>query len=408
MRKSSNRREQKQFMPIDEILFRAAKEFFIEGRSYDQCVSFWIKQIIPNKSYSKGFFAEAFMEVIRWGRLLAELGEVRFYPKSSRDVATMVNTWLHFAEPKTDSATLVSEKLVAFAKLKELPLPVVQSVPDWLYERGVQELGSDWDAEMAALNTIPQIALRANSLKITTPQLKSRLSEEGTQTREVTGLPLALVLDSRANVFTSGGFQQGYFEVQDLSSQHVAPFLEVGPGMRVIDACAGAGGKSLHIATLMQSKGRLLSMDTVLWKLEQLKKRAVRAGISIIETRTIESSKTVKRLAQTADRLLLDVPCSGTGVFRRNPDARWKLTSAQLDELKGIQADILNRYTAMVKVGGKLVYSTCSIFPSENEMQVEAFLQRCNGQFKLEAEKKIKPSENGSDGFYMARLVRVS
>ncbi|MBN1989816.1 MAG: hypothetical protein JW783_10500 [Bacteroidales bacterium] len=408
MRKSAGKKEHKLTMPIEEILFRAAKDFFIEERSYDQCVSYWIKQITPNKSYSKGFFAEAFMEVIRWARLLSHIGQCPFLPKSALDVATIVNTWLRFAKPKTDNAAQVSEALAAYAKTQGLAEQVVLSVPDWLFEQGVQELGSAWTTELAALNTIPQIVLRANSLKISTQQLKNRLAEEGTQTREVENLPLALVLESRINIFSSQGFQQGYFELQDLSSQQVAPFLEVEPGMRVVDACAGAGGKSLHIATLMQSKGKLLSLDTVLWKLEQLKKRAVRAGISIIETRSIESSKTIKRLAQTADRLLLDVPCSGTGVFRRNPDARWKLTPKQLDELKVVQADILDRYTAMVKVGGKLVYSTCSIFPSENEMQVEAFLQRCNGQFKLEAEKKIKPSESGSDGFYMARLVRVS
>jgi 16S rRNA (cytosine967-C5)-methyltransferase len=192
-------------------------------------------------------------------------------------------------------------------------------------------------------------------------------------------------------------------EVQDAGSQCIAPFLKASPGMRVIDACAGAGGKSLHLAALMENKGSIISMDTEAWKLEELRKRARRNGVHIIQARPIESSKTIKRLHGTADRLLLDVPCSGLGTLRRNPDAKWKLSLDFLDKVRTTQAEILRSYSKMLRPGGQMVYATCSILPSENERQVERFLSE-NPNFKLLEDRKILPSEHGFDGFYMARL----
>jgi 16S rRNA (cytosine967-C5)-methyltransferase len=201
-------------------------------------------------------------------------------------------------------------------------------------------------------------------------------------------------------------FKEGLFEVQDASSQCVAPFLQVEPGMKVIDACAGGGGKTLHIGALMQNKGRILALDVHQWKLNELRKRCGRAGVDVAETRMIEGSKSIKRLAGYADRVLLDVPCSGLGVLRRNPDAKWKLSNEEIDRLIIEQQDILTRYSVMVKPGGKLVYATCSVLPSENEDQVQKFLAKHGDDWTLEEEMKINPAESGHDGFYGARLVR--
>jgi 16S rRNA (cytosine967-C5)-methyltransferase len=183
----------------------------------------------------------------------------------------------------------------------------------------------------------------------------------------------------------------------------IAPFLKVDPGMRVIDACAGAGGKTLHLAALMKNKGRIIAMDVEGWKLEELQKRARRAGVSNLETRVIESSKTVKRLENSADRLLLDVPCSGLGVLKRNPDAKWKLSPEFISEVKELQQHILEDYGTMLKKDGLMVYSTCSVLPSENEEQVEKFLEKTSGNFELVEQKHSWPSD-GFDGFYMALL----
>jgi 16S rRNA (cytosine967-C5)-methyltransferase len=219
-------------------------------------------------------------------------------------------------------------------------------------------------------------------------------------------IPSVLVLKQRANVFGLKAFKEGLFEVQDASSQRVAPFLQVEPGMRVIDACAGGGGKTLHLAALMQNKGRILALDVHEWKLAELRRRAARAGVDIAEVRAIESSKTIKRLTNDADRVLLDVPCSGLGVLRRNPDAKWKLSEAEIERLVVQQQEILTRYSAMVKPGGKMVYATCSVLPSENENQVRGFLARHGAAWELEEELKLNPAETGHDGFYAARLTR--
>jgi 16S rRNA (cytosine967-C5)-methyltransferase len=250
--------------------------------------------------------------------------------------------------------------------------------------------------------------LRVNTLKMGLEELKFKLNEEGVQTVRVPTVETALNLKERKNVFTTEAYKNGCFEMQDGGSQMIAPFLKVEPGQRVIDACAGAGGKTLHLAALMQNKGRIIAMDIHDYKLEKLKIRARRAGISVIENRVIDTTKVVKRLEGSADRLLLDVPCSGLGVVRRHPDTKWKLTGEEINKLHVVQTDILERYTKMVKVGGYVVYATCSILPSENEKQVAAFIAKHKEQFSLEEELQVSPIETNFDGFYAARLKRLS
>jgi 16S rRNA (cytosine967-C5)-methyltransferase len=216
-----------------------------------------------------------------------------------------------------------------------------------------------------------------------------------------------LILKERQNLFITEEFKNGLFEVQDASSQLVAEMMQLEPGMKVVDACAGAGGKSMHIASIMQNKGRIISLDTEQWKLDELKKRGRRAGVCNIETRLIEGTKTIKKLHDFADRVLLDVPCSGLGVIKRNPDAKWKLSIEFIEKVKQQQKEILENYSKIVKPGGKMVYATCSILPSENFLQVETFLKN-HPEFTLEEEKRLYPSQTGFDGFYMARLVKAN
>jgi 16S rRNA (cytosine967-C5)-methyltransferase len=215
-----------------------------------------------------------------------------------------------------------------------------------------------------------------------------------------------LVLEERQNVFGVPSFKEGLFEVQDAASQIIAYFLRVEPGLRVVDACAGAGGKTLHLAALMKNKGRIVAMDIEQWKLDELLKRARRAGVTNLEPRLIDSSKVIKRLENTADRLLLDVPCSGMGVLKRNPDAKWKLSAQFIEEVKATQEKIINDYCKMIKPGGFMVYSTCSMLPSENENQVSKFLSTHEGKYALVEEKHVWPSQ-GFDGFYMALIKRI-
>jgi 16S rRNA (cytosine967-C5)-methyltransferase len=176
--------------------------------------------------------------------------------------------------------------------------------------------------------------------------------------------------------------------------------------MCVIDACAGGGGKTLHLSALMEGRGSLIALDTLSWKLEALRIRARRAGAHNIETRVIETTKTVKRLEGRADCLLLDVPCSGLGVLRRNPDSKWKIKPDFLAQIQQTQQEILQQYSKMLKPGGRMVYATCSVLPSENDLQVAAFLNSKAGEaFKLIQSLTIFPQDAGFDGFYLALMT---
>jgi len=275
-------------------------------------------------------------------------------------------------------------------------------------ELGVKELGeSIWSKEIHAQNQQADVILRVNTLKITKEELQSKLFDENIDTEFIKGYPSALKLKERANVFMTDAFKKGFFEVQDASSQLVAEFLDVKPGMKVVDTCAGAGGKTLHIASLMENKGQIVAMDLYESKLKQLKIRARRDGVHNIDIKVIESTKPIKKLYDKADRVLIDAPCSGLGVMRRNPDAKWKLQPEFIDNIKNVQRDVLQQYSKMVKPGGKMVYATCSVLPSENQEQVEHFLTSESGKdFIFVTDKKILAHQSGFDGFYMALLEK--
>jgi 16S rRNA (cytosine967-C5)-methyltransferase len=298
----------------------------------------------------------------------------------------------------------IISQLEKFHKIRKIR----ESIPDWLDEIGEKEIGKDWDKVIRALNQRPTTVLRANSLKTNPKELQTTLEEEGiTESTLISWSPDAVELKFQRNVFRTEAFHKGLFEVQDASSQMVSEFLNVQPGMRVVDACAGAGGKTLHLASLMKNKGRIIALDVKARKLEELKKRAARADVRIVEIRPIDSSKVIKRLKDTADRLLLDVPCSGLGVLRRNPDSKWKLTLAEIERVKVLQKEILTNFSDITKVGGKMVYATCSILPSEGEDQIKWFLETAGDKWNLLGEKRYSPEMYHADGFYMALLERV-
>ena len=280
--------------------------------------------------------------------------------------------------------------------------------PDWLDTLGYEQLAEQWPAERAALSQASKRYIRVNTLKIDQLTLKKQLQAESINAQDVPKLTNVLEITSNSSLFKSKAFQNGLFEQQDPGSVLILNALNVKPGQKVIDACAGAGGKSLGLAALMNRKGRLLAMDIEQHKLDTLKIRAKRASADNIETRLITSSKTIKRLKQSADKVLLDVPCSGLGVLKRNPDAKWhRDMSTTLPDLLLLQADILTRYSKMVKVGGEVVYATCSILPCENQDQIERFVTE-NINFELVQSETISPAETGFDGFYWAKLRRIA
>lgn len=395
------------FPPHLRAIAEALMAIFNEGGYADKVIERTLKADKRRGSHDRAFIAENVYEIVRWYRLLYTLRGRK--PTSENDWWEMIGiryiidgqvlpNWKEFKQLKP--AKILREYQLA----KEKP-SIIQSIPEWMNTLGETELGDDWLPTLRALNLPAKVVLRVNTLNTNASQLQEDLHHEGIGTEILS--EEALVVNKRKNLFKSDPFQQGHFEVQDYSSQQVAAYCEVAPGMRVIDACAGAGGKALHLATLMQNKGQVIAMDNVAWKLKELKKRAKRNRVHIIETRPIESTKTIKRLKGSADRVLLDVPCSGLGVLRRNPDAKWKLNSGFINSIQTTQQEIIQKYSQMVKSGGKLIYATCSILPSENEKQVEKFLASDAGQvYSLEEMQTILPQTDGFDGFFMARMVK--
>ncbi|NRD74132.1 RsmB/NOP family class I SAM-dependent RNA methyltransferase [Shewanella sp. VB17] len=329
----------------------------------------------------------------------------------SRLGTRLMNAWhmFHGLElPKLEYSLPLSEaEYVTRLEEAKKQAALWDGCPQWLEDMGQAQLGDNWPKERAALTLPPKRFIRANTLKCTRDELGKKLRNEQVQTQIVEGVETALEVTSDAALFRTESFKKGWFEQQDAGSQLVASAVDAKPGMRVIDACAGAGGKTLSIAAQMQGKGRLLAMDVEQWKLDSLKQRARRANASNIETRLIASSKTIKRLKLSADRVLLDVPCSGLGVLKRNPDAKWRDTAERLPVLVELQKHILHSYSRMVKVGGILVYATCSIMPEENRDQIDAFLVE-NTHFRLLEDDTISVADSGFDGFYMARLERIA
>lgn len=322
----------------------------------------------------------------------------------------LLNVWHLFHElelPKMQYSLPVDPDDLAARIEQAKTNPVLwDGCPEWLDTMGREQLGAAWEKERAALNRPPKRFLRVNGLKVSRDELVQQLATEFVSTQVVDSVDSALEVTSDSALFRTNSFKEGLFEQQDAGSQRVAAALDAKPGMRVIDACAGAGGKTLHIAAQMQGKGRLLAMDVEQWKLDNLKERARRNGAHNIETRLIVGSKTIKRLKLSADRVLLDVPCSGLGVLKRNPDAKWRDTAERLPVLMELQKHILSSYSRMVKVGGIVVYATCSIFPCENRGQVDAFLAE-NPNFRLLEDETISPADTGFDGFYLAKLERI-
>jgi 16S rRNA (cytosine967-C5)-methyltransferase len=381
---------------------------FKENKYADKVIEKTLKSDARWGSRDRKFIAETTYEIVRWKRLVQFVLD----PESENNENTWhwVAAWLMLsgqAIPKwKEWESLDPTKLkIAYEKAQNIP-QIKQSIPDWLYNKGLQELGNNWNNELTCLNSQAQVVIRANTLKNKPKRLQQELINVGINNFIREDFEQAIVLEKRQNLFQLPHFQRGLFEVQDAGSQLIAPFLGVQPGMRVIDACAGAGGKSLHLAALLQNSGKIISMDVEQWKLDELTKRAKRAEAHNIETKLIEDSKTIKRLENSADRLLLDVPCSGLGVLKRNPDAKWKLTEQALEQVQITQREILSSYTKMLKNGGEVVYATCSILPSENRNQVDWFLENSKGEFELLQERIVLPSE-GFDGFYMVKMRKL-
>ena len=387
------------------------RDIFNEGVYADKAVEKALKRDKRWGSRDRKFVAETIYEIVRWKRLYAEIAEVK-EPFDRNNLWRLFSVWCvlkgialpDWNQIEPTPSRRIKGKFDELSKIRKFR----ESIPDWIDEVAVSELGEElWTKELAALNKQAEVILRTNTLNTNKKELQKELQDESIFTEFIPNHSDALRLLERANVFRTEVFKKGYFEVQDASSQLVAEYLDVAPGMKVIDTCAGAGGKTLHLASFMKNKGQIIAMDIYESKLKKLKIRARRNKVHNIDTRVIDSTKPIKKLYNKADRVLIDAPCSGIGVLRRNPDSKWKLQPEFLDNIKKVQQDILQKYSKMVKSGGKLVYATCSVLPSENQNQITEFLASESGKdFKLIKDNKVFAHTSGFDGFYMALLEK--
>jgi 16S rRNA (cytosine967-C5)-methyltransferase len=334
------------------------------------------------------------------------------------DAKRLVGRELDFAAAIADEAGLGHSEGVEREALRT-------SYPTWLYQRFASSVGDAAASAMAmAMNTRAPMCIRTNTLKVSREELISRLAEES-----VTALPtrhssVGLVLETRVNAFGLSAFRDGLFEVMDEGSQLVAEAVAPPPRSRVVDACAGAGGKTLALAAILGNQGRVLALDTSGRKLEELRRRARRAGISNLAAREVRGYELPSEAKLGIwDRVLVDAPCSGLGTLRRNPEARWRLSPKAVDKYPADQLALLVAYAPLVAEGGRLVYATCSVLREENDGVIERFLRE-RSDFVLMPLKEIwgkaRASEVGdgdvlrllphvhdTDGFFAAVLRRT-
>ncbi len=319
----------------------------------------------------------------------------------------------------------------AAAALDKLPaeerFPIAASLPPFLAAKLREEFGANAEAEAEAMNERAPLTARVNTLKTTREALQQKLEAAGVTCHPTPLSPLGLTLETRINAFSLEAFKDGDFELQDEGSQLLGMLVDP-PPTKVVDACAGAGGKTLQLAAAMKNRGELFALDIDERRMEDLRKRARRAGVHNVRVRAIPAEGEPARAALAdlegkMDRVLVDAPCSGSGTFRRKPDGRYRLTPDELTKYTARQKELLQRFSLLVKPGGRIIYGTCSVLREENEAVVEHFLAT-HPEFSVRAAAeelgvtvgvkvsrdgflRLSPRLHGTDGFFGAILVRA-
>lgn len=378
----------KLFPPIKNGLVSSLAYLFEHRSSASKVIQYTFKQNKKWGSRDRKVFAESFYTVVRHaGWYFSAIGKDTYTDLTVEEaykIVSLLEEGASLAEPE------------AF----HLKHSISQDLESVLRDEQNQE---EMMTFLKKSNEEAPVFLRVNTLKTNDADCARALFDEGVKSTKVK--ENCLMLEERKNIFTSQVFKKGFFEIQDGASQDVAPFMDLENGMRVADSCSGAGGKALHMAAKLENTGTLVAMDIFPRRLEELKKRAKRAGVSNLQIKPIEGTKTIKRMEAKFDRVLLDVPCTGAGTYRRKPESKLFFTKDEQQRLMQTQQEILELHSKLVKPQGKMIYATCSVFPSENRNQVDAFLKR-HESFEFETDKSNQVGQDGFDGFYMARLKR--
>jgi 16S rRNA (cytosine967-C5)-methyltransferase len=391
-----------------------------EGQSLDLALSAALKKIALDAPV-KAKVVDLAQALLRWRRRL-EAASIRLPFAPTREALACMA--LLARDPQAPLPIAAAGRAILTAAWAATS--VEDAFPAWFVDVVTTERGDHAVPLLAALLEAPPPTLRANTGKTTRDGLIEALGREGLAARPTRLSPTGVVLDARANVFRTTAFHDGLFEVQDEGSQLVSLLVGARPGQTVIDGCAGAGGKTLHLACAMEGRGSLHAWDVSARRLDALRERCVRADVHNVRVRRLDGRPTEVRAgdAGLVDAILVDAPCSGTGVVRRNPDTLWRLEAADVERMADQQRQILDGYAPLVRPGGRLVYATCSLLAAENERQVEAFLARWPSFRVMDAEQalaeagvpvaelsrggclSVDPARHGTDGFFAAVLVR--
>ncbi|MBD2529833.1 16S rRNA (cytosine(967)-C(5))-methyltransferase [Nostoc flagelliforme FACHB-838] len=303
-------------------------------------------------------------------------------------------------------------------------LGILHSFPDWIIQVWLEQLGlADTEKLCEWMNQSPTIDLRINPLRTSIEEVETALQSAGVLVRRIPYLPQALRLIGNAgSIQKLPGFREGWWTVQDSSAQLVGHLLDPQPGEVVIDACAAPGGKTTHIAELMGDKGKIWACDRTSSRLRKLQENSQRLNLQSIQIYTGDS-RHFNQFQNTADRVLLDAPCSGLGTMHRHADARWRQTPESVRELSVLQQELLTHTSTFVKAGGVLVYATCTLHPAENEQVISAFLAK-SPDWQIEPPSgvdlpdsayntpqgwfKVWPHRQDMDGFFMVRLRKTN
>ncbi|AEN72289.1 Fmu (Sun) domain protein [Rhodothermus marinus SG0.5JP17-172] len=418
-----------------EAVATALQEIFRSPLPADTVLQQFFRKHRKMGKRDRAFVAETVYGMLRHYRRLAHAARRR-----ADDLRFLTLLYLEvfgFGEAKLDLPVRPAERgalEAAARRFREPALPndpaaalgILYSLPDWLVAAWLEVLPREAvEARCAALKAPAPLTIRVNTLKADRETVRQRLLAEGFPSRPTPYSPVGLILEEKAFIFRTRAFQEGLFEVQDEGSQLISLLTGARPGQVVVDGCAGGGGKTLHLAALMEGRGRLYAFDIHEARLRELRPRARRADVHNVRLHVLPHNRAsiVRRLYGKADAVLVDAPCSGTGVLRRNPDAAWKITPERVAALVEQQRQILEAYAPLVRPGGRLVYATCSLLPAENEHQVHAFLEK-HPEFTLlstaevlarqgialphqtDAFLRIEPATHGTDGFFAAVLVR--
>lgn len=393
--------------PLLEIVKNGLHEIFNNGIYADKEVQHILLNNKQFGSRDRSFIAETIYDIVRWKRNYEQLMVNRKWSIGNWNnyiLISLLNRKKEIVNPEIFDCEFDISKpenwLINFDGRI--------SFPEWLDKKCFDEIGEDWNSIATALNIPAKTFIRVNTLKITPENLLELLLKENIDAKitnptalEKTGFSFknCIEISSKNNLKNSTFYKSGFFEFQDLGSQLIGEFCDLRPNQIVLDLCAGAGGKSLHLSAILQNKGKIYATDFKPERTKTLANRANNAGCKNIEIISFEKAMFLKNL----DVILIDAPCSGIGTIKRNPDVKWKLKNSDIENYKTIQAALLEKYKSLIHKNSKLIYATCSILPSENELQIQHFLKN-NPDFELVKEIKLSPAIYGVDGFYMAEI----